>query len=71
MERPSVNEEGAKMAPEIKEKAAEKGRRVDPSRDFASSSKFCKVGQINENDLSTGVPESIGAPVGSLGYIAW
>ncbi len=56
------------MAPEIKEKAAEKGRRVDPSGDFASSSKFCEDGQIKESDLSTGVPEGTDVPESFLSH---
>ena len=59
---------GAKLVPEIKEKAAERDTELTLPVDFASSSKFCKDGQINENDLSTGVPEGTGVPESFLSH---
>ena len=68
MARPFFDEEGAKLAPEIKEKAAEGDAELTLHGDFASSSRFCEDGQIKESDLSTGVPEGTGVPESFLSH---
>ena len=62
MARPFSDEEGAKLVPEIKEKAAERDAEWTLPVDFASSSNFCEDSQIKESDPSTGVPEGTGVP---------
>merc|ERR1719414_1855781 len=55
------DEEGAKLVPEIKKKAAELILPVD----FVCSSKFGDDGEIQMGDLSTGVPEGfLGLDIG-------
>merc|ERR1719220_2919177 len=48
--------EGAKLVPEIKKKAAEKGVELILPVDFICSSKFGDDGEIKTGDMSTGVP---------------
>ena len=68
MARPFSDEEGAKLVPEIKEKAAERDAELTLPVDFASSSNFCEDNQIKESDPSTGVPEGNGVPEGFISY---
>merc|ERR1712083_631773 len=49
--------EGAKLVPEIKKKAAEKGVELILPVDFVCSSKFGEDGEIKPGDMSTGVPD--------------
>jgi len=59
------DEEGAKLVPEIKKKAAEKGVELILPVDFICSSKFGDDGEIKPGDLSTGVPEGfLGLDIG-------
>merc|ERR1711934_1010087 len=59
------DEEGAKLVPEIKKKAAEKGVELILPVDFICSSKFGEDGEIKPGDLSTGVPEGfLGLDIG-------
>merc|ERR1712176_1293844 len=59
------DEEGAKLVPEIKKKAAEKGVELILPVDFVCSSKFGEDGEIKEGDMSTGVPEGfLGLDIG-------
>eukprot|EP00933_Yihiella_yeosuensis_P050137 TRINITY_DN478_c0_g1_i3.p1 TRINITY_DN478_c0_g1~~TRINITY_DN478_c0_g1_i3.p1 ORF type:complete len:538 (-),score=197.70 TRINITY_DN478_c0_g1_i3:301-1851(-) len=59
------DEEGAKLVPEIKKKAAEKGVELILPVDFVCSSKFGDDGEIQEGDLSTGVPDGfLGLDIG-------
>lgn len=51
------DEEGAKLVPEIKKKAKEKGVELILPVDFVSSSKFGEDGEIRNGDMSTGVPD--------------
>merc|ERR1719335_740616 len=50
------DEEGAKIVPEIMEKAKAKGVEIVLPVDFVCSSKFGEDGEIKSGDLSTGVP---------------
>merc|ERR550514_2341720 len=50
------DEEGAKIVPEIMEKAKEKGVEIILPCDFVCSSKFGEDGEIKNADLKTGVP---------------
>ena len=68
MARPFSDEEGAKLVPEIKEKAAERDAELTLPVVFASSSNFCEDSQIKESDPSTGVPKSTGVPESSISY---
>ena len=52
MARPFSDEEGAKLVPEIKEKAAERDAELTLPVVFASSSNFCEDSQIKESDPS-------------------
>jgi phosphoglycerate kinase len=57
--------EGAKLVPEIKKKAAEKGVELILPVDFVCSSKFGDDGEIKPGDMSTGVPEGfLGLDIG-------
>lgn len=57
--------EGAKLVPEIKKKAAEKGVELILPVDFICSSKFGDDGEIKSGDMSTGVPEGfLGLDIG-------
>merc|ERR1712117_429030 len=57
--------EGAKLVPEIKKKAAEKGVELILPVDFVCSSKFGDDGEIKAGDMSTGVPEGfLGLDIG-------
>merc|ERR1719507_316425 len=57
--------EGAKLVPEIKKKAAEKGVELILPVDFVCSSKFGEDGEIKPGDMSTGVPEGfLGLDIG-------
>merc|ERR1712046_204710 len=57
--------EGAKLVPEIKKKAAEKGVELILPVDFICSSKFGDDGEIKPGDMSTGVPEGfLGLDIG-------
>merc|ERR1719220_1604247 len=57
--------EGAKLVPEIKKKAAEKGVELILPVDFICSSKFGDDGEIQMGDMSTGVPEGfLGLDIG-------
>merc|ERR1712137_1237872 len=59
------DEEGAKLVPEIKKKAAEKGVELILPVDFVCSSKFGDDGEIKNGDLSTGVPDGfLGLDIG-------
>ncbi|CAE7897144.1 pgk-1, partial [Symbiodinium sp. KB8] len=59
------DEEGAKLVPEIKKKAEEKGVELILPVDFVCSSKFGDDGEIQEGDMSTGVPEGfLGLDIG-------
>jgi len=59
------DEEGAKLVPEIKKKAKEKGVELILPVDFICSSKFGDDGEIKEGDMSTGVPEGfLGLDIG-------
>jgi len=59
------DEEGAKLVPEIRKKAAEKGVELILPVDFVCSSKFGDDGEIKNGDLSTGVPEGfLGLDIG-------
>jgi len=59
------DEEGAKLVPDIKKKAAEKGVELILPVDFVCSSKFGDDGEIKNGDLSTGVPEGfLGLDIG-------
>merc|ERR1740139_1602171 len=50
------DEEGAKLVPEIRKKAQEKGVELVLPIDFVCSSKFGEDGEISIGDMSTGVP---------------
>ena len=71
--RPFSDEEGAKLVPGIKEKAAEKATALTLPGDFASSSKPCEDNQFKESDPSTGAPKGTGIPdaLGNYRYDAW
>merc|ERR1712156_186893 len=57
--------EGAKLVPEIKKKAAEKGVELILPVDFICFSKFGDDGEIKAGDMSTGVPEGfLGLDIG-------
>merc|ERR1711972_387698 len=57
--------EGAKLVPEIRKKAAEKGVELILPVDFVCSSKFGEDGEIKMGDMSTGVPEGfLGLDIG-------
>ena len=59
------DEEGAKLVPEIRKKAEEKGVELILPVDFVCSSKFGDDGEIQEGDMSTGVPEGfLGLDIG-------
>eukprot|EP00930_Biecheleria_cincta_P063868 TRINITY_DN493_c0_g1_i5.p1 TRINITY_DN493_c0_g1~~TRINITY_DN493_c0_g1_i5.p1 ORF type:complete len:518 (-),score=157.58 TRINITY_DN493_c0_g1_i5:195-1748(-) len=59
------DEEGAKLVPDIKKKAAEKGVELILPVDFVCSSKFGDDGEIQNGDLSTGVPDGfLGLDIG-------
>jgi len=59
------DEEGAKLVPEIRKKAAEKGVELILPVDFVCSSKFGEDGEIKMGDMSTGVPEGfLGLDIG-------
>ena len=59
------DEEGAKLVPEIKKKAEEKGVELILPVDFICSSKFGDDGEIKEGDMSTGVPDGfLGLDIG-------
>ena len=59
------DEEGAKLVPEIKKKAEEKGVELILPVDFVCSSKFGDDGEISNGDLSSGVPEGfLGLDIG-------
>ena len=59
------DEEGAKLVPEIKKKAEEKGVELILPVDFVCSSKFGDDGEIQEGDMSAGVPEGfLGLDIG-------
>merc|ERR1712012_925028 len=59
------DEEGAKLVPEIKKKAAEKGVELILPVDFVCSSKFGEDGEIKSGDMSTGVPDGfLGLDIG-------
>merc|ERR1711933_91375 len=51
------DEEGAKIVPEIMEKAKAKGVEIILPCDFTISSKFGEDGEIKSADMSGGVPE--------------
>jgi len=51
------DEEGAKIVPEIMEKAKEKGVEIVLPVDFICSSKFGEDGEIKEADAESGIPE--------------
>merc|ERR1719499_2550160 len=51
------DEDGAKIVPEIMEKAKSKGVEIILPVDFVISSKFGEDGEIKSGDMSTGVPE--------------
>lgn len=51
------DEEGAKIVPEIMEKAKAKGVEIILPCDFVCSSKFGEDGEIKNGDLDSGVPE--------------
>lgn len=53
------DEEGAKIVPEIMEKAKEKGVELILPCDFVTSSKFGEDGEIGAADESTGIPEGM------------
>merc|ERR1719389_144786 len=50
------DEEGAKIVPEIMEKAKAKGVEIVLPVDFVCSSKFGEDGEVKPGDLATGVP---------------
>ncbi|CAJ1446500.1 unnamed protein product [Effrenium voratum] len=57
--------EGAKLVPEIKKKAEEKGVELILPVDFICSSKFGEDGEIKECDMSSGVPDGfLGLDIG-------
>jgi len=59
------DEEGAKLVPEIRKKAAEKGVELILPVDFICSSKFGEDGEIKPGDMSTGVPDGfLGLDIG-------
>merc|ERR1712039_754045 len=59
------DEEGAKLVPEIRKKAEEKGVELILPVDFVCSSKFGEDGEIKDGDMSTGVPEGfLGLDIG-------
>lgn len=59
------DEEGAKLVPEIKKKAEEKGVELILPVDFVCSSKFGEDGEIQDGDMETGVPEGfLGLDIG-------
>jgi len=59
------DEEGAKLVPEIRKKAAEKGVELILPVDFVCSSKFGEDGEITMGDMKTGVPEgALGLDIG-------
>jgi len=59
------DEEGAKLVPEIKKKAAANGVELILPVDFVCSSKFGDDGEIKAGDMSTGVPEGfLGLDIG-------
>ena len=59
------DEEGAKLVPEIKKKAEEKGVELILPVDFVCSSKFGEDGEIQDGDMDTGVPEGfLGLDIG-------
>merc|ERR1719252_508601 len=59
------DEEGAKLVPQIKKKAAEKGVELILPVDFVCSSKFGDDGEIKMGDMETGVPEGfLGLDIG-------
>merc|ERR1719502_1964632 len=59
------DEEGAKLVPEIRKKAAEKGVELILPVDFVCSSKFGEDGEIKMADMETGVPEGfLGLDIG-------
>lgn len=51
------DEEGAKLVPEIRKKAAEKGVEFILPVDFVCSSKFGEDGEVKLGNMSTGVPD--------------
>ena len=59
------DEEGAKLVPEIRKKAEEKGVELILPVDFVCSSKFGEDGEIKDGDMETGVPEGfLGLDIG-------
>ena len=59
------DEEGAKLVPEIRKKAEEKGVELILPVDFVCSSKFGEDGEIKDGDMSTGVPDGfLGLDIG-------
>merc|ERR1712014_95074 len=59
------DEEGAKLVPEIRKKAEEKGVELILPVDFVCSSKFGEDGKIEMGDMSTGVPDGfLGLDIG-------
>merc|ERR1712207_94139 len=59
------DDEGAKLVPDIKKKAEEKGVELILPVDFVCSSKFGDDGEIKPGDMSTGVPEGfLGLDIG-------
>jgi len=59
------DDEGAKLVPEIKKKAAANGVEIILPVDFICSSKFGDDGEIKPGDLSTGVPKGfLGLDIG-------
>jgi len=59
------DEEGAKLVPEIRKKAAANGVELILPVDFVCSSKFGDDGEIKAGDMSTGVPEGfLGLDIG-------
>ena len=59
------DEEGAKLVPDIKKKAEEKGVELILPVDFVCSSKFGEDGEIKDGDMETGVPDGfLGLDIG-------
>jgi len=59
------DEEGAKLVPEIRKKAKEKGVELILPVDFVCSSKFGEDGEISMGDMKTGVPDGfLGLDIG-------
>jgi len=59
------DEDGAKLVPEIRQRAAEKGVELILPVDFVCSSKFGEDGEIKMGDMITGVPEGyLGLDIG-------